>query len=426
MRRSTIGKVLSIILIGFIVSWPIHILFLKEPETKDQDINKEAQWQGVIRLWDFPRLDVKTGSRYSWIEDKIKIFERKNPGVYIELEPLDWDKGSVKLEVALKTGKLPDIGPIATDYEYMKDSILEPLDSFFTKEERDRFKYQSLKAVTYDNKMWGVPAMMTTYVMYLNLDLFKERGVEPPIDGNWTYEEFVKKMQKLTWDSNNDGKTDRYGFTSFVKPNYYNIWGIILSDGAEIIDEENQKYIFSDERAIQGINKLLDLKNKYKVTPDNFGLIDENKAWEMFYNNRNVAVYPTGTWALNVLTNLQEQGEGFNFTTANYPIGDRRLPISLNKSVSGYGIFKQQDDGKLKMCVKFLKFITEDSYQEELERLGLFPAKSSINVYQNNSKMKRIEDSLPYTHTLPKHKNWEEIDRILRQKPNLHLKVFLA
>lgn len=409
--------IMYIIIIAFIVGGPLYVFVLKPAQDTEEDVNKEEQWKGVIQVWDYPRLDTTTGKRYGWIQEKIKKFERENPGVYIEFEPLDWNSGSQKLQEAIQNGNAPDIAPIGADVTYMKDTILEPLDSFFTEEEKGEFRYQALKAVTYDTKMWGVPFMMTTYAMYLNVDMFRQNGVELPLDGNWTYEEFVEKMQKLTIDSDNDGEIDQYGFTSFVKPNYYNLWGIILSDGAEIIDEKNMKFSFNGDKAISGLKKVVDLKYKYNVTPDNFGVCNENEAWEMFYNEEKVAVYATGSWATRVLEQRYLSGEGFEYAIANYPIGDSRLPVSLSNSVSAFGIFKQEDEMKLEMCVKFLKTLTQEKYQQDLEKLGVFPAKINIpDMYEDDPKMKRIEDCLSYTLMIPKHEKWKEIDSVLQDQ----------
>ncbi|SDZ21322.1 carbohydrate ABC transporter substrate-binding protein, CUT1 family [Proteiniborus ethanoligenes] len=411
--------IISMILIAFIVMWPLNV-FIYEPARLEEINNKKTEaWKGVIQLWDFPRVDSKTGSRYGWIQDKIRKFERQNPGVFIELTPLDWKKGPIKLEVALKTDNLPDIAPIGTDYLYMDGSILEPLDEYFTESEIKEFKYLAMSAVTKDEKMWGVPFMMTTYSLFLNVELFKQRGVELPLDGNWTYDEFVEKMKALTWDENNDGKLDYFGFISPIKPDYYNLWGIILSDGAHIVNEEG-KYSFFGEKAVSGLQKAIDLKEKHNVTPESFGICDENEAWDLFFNKKKVGVYPTGSWAAKTLLESYSSGEGFEYMAANYPIGDRRIPISLNNSVSAYGVFKQEDEGKLQMCIKFLKFITQENHQRELERLGVFPAKSNIDdIYINDANMKKIEDCLSYTMSLPKHKKWKEIDRILQTQIRL-------
>lgn len=412
--KKVIKAILSIVLILFIVGWPIYNIVLNNMSLSQEDISTENQWKGIITLWDFPRLNVETGSRYGWIIQKIKKFEKDNPGVYIRLEPINWNTGPIKLEVGMKTGNLPDIAPITNASMYLKDEVLEPLDSYFSDKEKNGFKYQAMKAVTYDSKMWGVPCMMTTYAMYLNLELFRERGVDPPLDGNWTYEEFVEKMKQLTYDSDNDGEIDQYGFTSFIKSNYYNLWGIILSDGGEIINK-NGDYSFFGDKAESGLNKAVDLRNKYSVTPEGFGTMNENEAWELFYKEQKVAVYPTGTWAVRVLENLNSKGEGFDFAVANYPIGDSRLPLSLNNGVVSYGIFNQEDEGKLEMCVRFLKFLVQDNYQKDLEDLGMFPAKSGIkDMYEDNRKMKRLEDCLAYSKVIPPHRKWKDIDRILQ------------
>lgn len=409
-----IKKILSTILILFIVIWPIYDIYIHKTNIDDTKNQSEEQWKGIINIWDFPRLDVETGSRYGWITKKIKRFEKENPGVYIKLEPIDWRTGPLKLEVGLKTGQLPDIAPIANDYIYMKEDVLEPLNQYFADREIEDFKYQALKAVTYDKKMWGVPCMMTTYAMYLNLELFRQRGVEPPVDGNWTYEEFVEKMKKLTYDKDNDEEIDQYGFTSFIEPNYYNIWGIILSDGGELIDGQGN-YSFNNEEAISGVQKVVDLKQKHKVTPQNFGVSNANEAWEMFYKERKVAVYPAGSWAVRVLQNQYRRGEGFEFMVVNYPIGNDKIPTSLNSSVVSYGIFKQEDQGKKEVCIKFLKFLIQDKYQKELEKLGMFPVKKGIeDMYVNDRNMKILEKSLAYTKIIPRHRKWKDIDRILQ------------
>ena len=419
-----IKKALAILLVVFIVLGPICVIVfnidISDDENNHRVEKEEEAWRGVIRMWDFPRLDTTTGSRYGWIEDKIKRFEAKNPGVFIELTPIDWNKGPLKLEVGLETGKLPDIAPIGTDFLYMNDKTLEPLDSYFEDSEIKEFKDLAIKAVKNDGKTWGVPFMMTTYGMYINLDLFKEKDIEPPKDGNWTYDEFVEIAKKLTFDSDNDGKIDQYGFHSFIKPNYYNLWGMILSDDGKIVNEKDRSYAFYDKKAVSGVEKIVDLKNKYKVTPEDFGVCNENKAWDMFSKEKKVAIYPAGSWGVKVLENLSKNGEGFDFTVVNYPTGDGGKPTSLNNSISAYGIFKQKDKEKLDTIVKFLKFLVEDETQKELEKLGVFSVKNNIDeMYADNEHMKRIEESLKYTQTIPKHPKWKEIDRILQNQIRL-------
>ncbi|KXG74644.1 ABC transporter substrate-binding protein [Thermotalea metallivorans] len=407
---------LCLLLWGFIILGPIYFLEYRPEYPYKDPMKKEVAWKGVITLWDYPRLDVTNGSRYGWIISKIKQFERENPGVFIELKPMDWKTGPVELDTAIQMKMYPDIAPVATDFSVIDRDVLEPVDEYLTREELEDYKVQALNAVRYKGKTWGFPWMMTTYTMLLNLDLFHEKGVDPPKDGNWTYDEFVKATKALTFDRDGNGKNDVYGFHSFIDLNSYNTWGILLSDGAELFDEDFN-YRFNDERAKSGLKKLVDLKQVHGVMPPSFGENTEGEAWQSFYKEKKVAVYPVGTWAIHVLNNLRNQGEGFEIGVANYPIGKKGIPVSFGNQVSAYGIFKQEDKEKLKMCVKFLKFITDGQFQKDLGRLGVFPVKKSAgDIYRHDPLMATVEKSLAYCENIPVHPHWMTIDGILQSQ----------
>ncbi|MEW9121154.1 MAG: extracellular solute-binding protein [Thermotaleaceae bacterium] len=407
---------LIFLLWGFVVFGPIYF-FLCKPTPDYLQEKEDSNWKGVITLWDYPRLDNSNGSRYGWITSKIKEFERENPGVYIELKALDWYTGAIELETAVQTGEVPDIAPVAGNYTFTSKGVLESVDAYMTREEVSDYRTQALSAVRYNGKTWGFPWMMTTHTLLLNTERFREKGVDLPKDGNWTYEEFIETLKALTYDKDGDGKKDGFGFNSFIDNQAYNLWGILLSDGGEIFDDENLIYRFYDERARKGLQKLVDLKQLHQVVPDNFGENTENEAWQSFYKDKTVAVYPAGTWTVNVLNRLKQQGAGFEFAVANYPIGEKGVPVTVSANVSAYGIFKQEDPEKLAMCVAFLKFITQEKYQKELYRLGVFPVKKSAgDIYEKDPIMSIIEKSLPYTQNPPSHSQWTAIDEILQSQ----------
>ncbi len=411
MKYSKINYILAVLLLGFIVFWTYNIFFNDLFPVVEVE---EEPYKGMITIWDYPRLNVETGSRYSWIEEKIESFEQKNPGVYIKFTPMDWNT-SEDIEKEFNKGNKPDIIPVGNGLNYI--NTLEPLDEYIEDEELKSIKIQALNGVDYKGKIIAYPVALTTYSMYLNLDLFNKKGVPPPNDGNWSYEEFVGALEKLTYTDEEEGIVDYFGFNSFITPGYYNLWGIIMSDGAEIFNEKTNDYSFYGEEAIAGLEKVIDLKEKYEVTPDFFGLMNEEECWEMFYKDKKVAVYPTGSWAVKVLEDLEEKGEGFNFDVANYPIGNINMPAIVSDGILSYGIIEQEDEKKKEMCVKFLKSLTDETNQRSLEDIGLFTVKKDINdMYVNSPKMKKIEESLSYTFYLPLRDNWIDIDIILQEE----------
>lgn len=404
-------RMISFILIVFIFIWTYN-LFINDFILLEK---VEEPYKGIIKIGDIPRLSVNADVNYRWIQNKIKAFEKKNPGVYIELVPMELDKLYNRFEIERGKDESPDIIPV--DSNFLDFNVLEALDDYFDKQELEDFKHQVLKSVTYNKQMMAVPIGMSTYTMYINLEKFNERGITPPLNGNWTYEEFVDILKQLTYDSDGDGIIDEYGFVSPIGPNYYNIWGIILSDGAELINPKRIEYNFYGEKAIKGLERVIDLKQKYNVVPDYFGIIGEKEAWEMFYKEQKLSVYATESWVVNYLDKLYRNGDGFNFDIVNYPTGDKGLPVVLNNGIVSYGVIKKEDPKKVKMCVKFLKFLTTDSSQRSLNEIGLFTVKRSIkDMYIDNPKMKKIEESLVYAHYIPFIDNWVEIDLIIQEE----------
>jgi multiple sugar transport system substrate-binding protein len=336
--------------------------------------------------------------------------------VYINFTPLTWEKGPVQLDTAVKMGTTPDIAPVGNDSGIIGKGILEPLNAYLTADEISDFRSSALNSVTYKEEILAMPWMITTYTMVLNLDLFKEREVEPPVDGNWTYDEFIDKLKQLTYSSKENGKIDFFGFHSFIEQGYYNTWGILLSDGAQILDND-LNYGFNDEKALRGLKRLIDLKQKYRVTPPDFGENTSNEAWTNFYKDKNIAVYPVGTWALNVLEQLKKEGSGFEYTVANFPRGSIETPVVMSSSVGSYGIFKQEQENKKEVCIAFLKFLADSSFQMDLSRLGVFPVKKSVgNIYEEHPLMTEVYNSLENTMMIPSHPHWNEIDKILQNE----------
>ncbi len=415
-RKIRLRPILSMILTVFIIIGPYYFL-VHRPNSPGQDPPEELpQWTGIISFWDYPRLDQKSGSSYGWISEKIKAFEKKYPGVYIDFHGLSWDKGPEKLEAALTSGNLPDILPVGSDYRLIGENVLQPLDPYLTVEEIRSFDEKALRAVTYDGKIWAMPWMMTTYGMVLNVDLFQQRGVELPPGGNWTHEEFVDKLKQLTYDSKGKGTFDHFGINSFIQADYYNLWGIILGEGGEIFNQQ-MDYIFNDERAKAGVQRLIDLKEIHQVTHPDFGINNSNKAWTSFYQGKNVAAIPTGTWSINVLENLKNEGKGFNYSVAAYPTGSLGKPVAMGNMVGSYGVTLQQDPEKLKLCIEFLQLLVEDEYQIQLNRLGVFPVKKHIgNIYEGDPHMAVFYENLQNTVILPPHPKWREIDTIIQEE----------
>ena len=387
-------KIISFILIAFILIWSYNLFINNFIELEEV---VEEPYKGIIKIVD---MDIQGFS--NWLRPKIRAFERSNPGVYIELIPSD-DKDM---------GDIIPINPRLSDF-----NIFEPLDEYFEKEELEKFRQTVIRSLYYKEQLLGVPIGLNTYCMYLNLDKFNEGGISPPLDGNWTYEEFIDILKNFQQSYQDNDIIKEYTLLAPMDIGNYNIWGIILSDGGEFINYKRLNYNFYGEKAIRGLEKLIDLKYKYGILPDFFGIINDEIAWEMFYKEKSAAVYIGDSRIVNYLDNQYKTGNGFNFDVANFPIGDKKVPTILSNGIVSYGVVKSEVPKKVDMCVKFLKYLTRDSNQKTLENIGLFTVKTDIkDMYVNNIKMKRIEESLQYTQYIPLIENFSEIEKIAHEE----------
>lgn len=368
----------------------------------------EKNWEGVISLWDYPRPFLGGGSNYGWIRGKIKEFEKAHPGVFIELYPLAWSQGGLQLDLAVQYGTCPDIAPVGTNLGYGDRGVLEPLDEYFTPDRRSTYLDYALKAVSHDGSIWGFPLYGTAPVMLLNLESFEKVNVAPPENGIWKYNEFCQAMQKLTLDENNDGKPELYGFGSFIQNGYFNLGGILFSDGWNIYDDTAERYIVNTAEAVSGLEKVAGLVLEQGVVNSGLAECTPAQSWRDFAVNKKVAVYPENPWVVEELKKLQREGKGFEFGMAEYPVGAAGVPVTVG-DVAAYGLFRQQDFGKKMVCIEFMRHIAQSLESQELSNTGLLPV-TGIDREGEGIQVKGDRIII-----IPKLDNWPFVEDILNR-----------
>lgn len=404
---------LCIIIIAYIITGPV--LFRKYAVDYN-NINKpkpvEVKWKGVISFWDYPNLDTTNGSRLGWIEKRIKEFEENNPGVYIEFRSLSPEDGRTTLMAAAKVGAVPDIAPVGSDWFFISSGLLEPLDEYIEEEDWIDYKEGAIDSVSHEGNIYGLPWASRGYTLLLNKKIFEERGVELPINGQWTYSEFLESLKKLTFKGGRRGSDYIYGIDGYIDIGSYNVTGILMSDGAHFIDDTGS-FAFNSPEALRGLQKLYDLKHVHKVADPKFGEMNKNQAFLTFLQGK-CAVFMADAWMIPYIRNMAGK-YNLEFTVANYPTGEAEIPIYMNDVYYSYGIFKQEDAQKREMCAKFIKYITDKSFTEDLARFGYFsPRKSGNLLYIEDEEMNRVNESLSYAQILPKNKNWQEINAVIQ------------
>ncbi|HWO75011.1 MAG TPA: extracellular solute-binding protein [Bacillus sp. (in: firmicutes)] len=423
MKLKTMSLMLVLVLgLGFLAACS------NEGEQSEGNDEPAEDWKGTITIWDGPRWakpDDPDENKFFWIEEKIAEFEAEHEGVNIELVQVPWAELPDKLGVSIAGQAWPDIAPVdisgsAVSIDHIEQGVIEPVDEFFTEEELADFYPNAIDAYTFDGKLYGIPNSMTVHAMLLNLDLFEERGVTPPENGEWTWEEFVDAAEKLTFDRDGDGTIDVYGFSTYILPGYYEAWPFFYMNGGQPLSDDLSEFTFDEPEAVEAIQALADLKLVNEAAPVSMGGADVGGTFQAWANaeQRTVAMEPWATWAIT----SAQTAYPTNFMVANYPTGSSGEPVTIG-GVGGWTMFHQEDEGKKAMVAEFMKHIsTTDEQFRMAQEYGIFPARISAaekNPYADNPEMARAQEMSTQVVMLPRHPEWKKIDEAIQSELQL-------
>jgi sn-glycerol 3-phosphate transport system substrate-binding protein len=211
----------------------------------------------------------------SFVERKIREYKRVKPNVEIQYIYSSEDWG--KILAAMAAGAGPD-GFNQGDWQYpkfMKNKWLAPISPEYLNMGSDNeviskfFPASTLELVT-DGKLYGLPFEWQCSMLYYNMKLFEEVGLDPMRPpATWEeVEEYALKLAK--WDA--QGNIIREG----IGQSYTGIWTLIrwrpfiYQLGGRWLSEDGKKMEFDSPEGIKAIQWNVDLTVKHKVCMKGF------------------------------------------------------------------------------------------------------------------------------------------------------------
>ncbi|HVR89156.1 MAG TPA: hypothetical protein VHG53_06390 [Candidatus Limnocylindria bacterium] len=275
--------------------------------------------------------------------------------------------------------------------------------------ERRDFNPSALGATTYKGKVVAYPLWIVPWFEYLNLDLFKERGVTPPKDGNWTFDEFFDAAKKLTF-KRADGK-QVYGFAHANDE-----FAFMLVDGGRPFDQDLKSWTFNSADAVSGLEKWVGLAQA-KVMPPDFLTLNPNDAQARFLSG-DVAILQRPSAMINVLTADKKFDFAKNWDIANFPKG--KGDQTAWGGVGFIAVREQQDADKKAAAHRFAKYLTGPDIGPDLKAMTppveywLAPAAraTAAGIYGDYHPAKaKVAKMGVFTYVLPNVRTWSEMDQ---------------
>src|SRR5579884_579412 len=339
-------------------------------------------------------------------DSAIAAFAHAHSGVKVSATGYTGDQaGYTKLTQAIQSGTGIDVFRISADElpVLIKQNLVSPIDDYLTDSDKSDIYPNLLDTVASNGKHYAWPLWVPPVGMYINLDIFHERGITPP-SADWTYDQFVEIAQKLTFTRSNGDKV--YGYAAVIDPGVINTWPIIMGDGATPLSQDNTKYTFNSPEGISGLQKLVDLARKYKVTPPDFGgSLAANDIITGFSQRKTYAMYsaPSGDAATYKAANL-------NFDVLPMPIGGRGQHFTTG-GVGLIAVASIQDQNRLKAAMELGDYLTSSQVGQDVQGYYLAPgARKSVQVTDPISKFTPF---VAYTWIAPLITQWPQIRTLI-------------
>lgn len=197
------------------------------------------------------------------MQDIIAKFNAENgKGITVVGEESPWDGGaySENLFNACMGGGGPDVATwkLTSTPLFVNNKLLANLDPYLEKwdgySDIEENMFNVMKNASGTDEVYVMPWNVQVLYVYYRPSYFEKAGVEIPT----TYEEFLTAIEKLTMDTDGDGKIDVYGFGMRGGKGGQEPWGsFIHGQGGDFTD-------LTSAEAVQGMQDFIDIyKNGY-------------------------------------------------------------------------------------------------------------------------------------------------------------------
>src|SRR6266542_2177692 len=179
------------------------------------------------------------------------------------------------------------------------------LDDYIKRDKYDVADYipVSLDQYRWKGKLYALLRDFSHQALWINTDMFAKEGITPPAGdyltttGGWTFDQFVDAAKRMT-KFDNPTRASQYGWvvnTGITGGYVQFVWG----NGAELFDADFKKCTADDERVVEALQLMVDMRFKHRIAPDTAALAEmknagvNTRAQQLFFENHvAMAIFP--------------------------------------------------------------------------------------------------------------------------------------
>lgn len=237
-------------------------------KTTSNEGDSKSSKQVTLKLLSATVVETPEGEVEKQIADQ---YMKENPNVKIEFIGVPMNEVYTKLTTMATGGEVPDIFINSPEFygKAQEMGIVENLTPLLGEDYIKGFYPATLKQAELDGELQFAPWFTIPTGLLYRKDWFEEEGIQPPT----TWDEFLEAAKKLTKDTNNDGKKDRWGFAMVGTKNGSGgsrFIPMMRTFGAtELLKNDKGEYDtqYDSKEAIEAFKFFGELVTKYDVVP---------------------------------------------------------------------------------------------------------------------------------------------------------------
>lgn len=335
-------------------------------------------------------------------------FERQNPGIKVRFQQLSWDYGLDKTITSIAAGNAPDVAELGTDWvpQFSSSGALRDLT-----QELAPLKDQFLlwEPVTYHDRLYGVPWLAGTRILFYNRELFARAHLNPDHPPT-TWEEFFRAAKAV-----DELGPDIYGFGIHVGEPYapwQEFMPFAWANGGKVLDDSWQHSRISEPPVIEALTFYKSLKP--------YSLVERQPQVNQLFAEGRIGMQISGSWNFALIPRMNP--------TLNYGVGLLPRPAFLRGSpvsfAGGEILVLLKDSKHPQEALKLMVFLAQEEQAMaivEAQRNVVPTVRSAINhpYYRTHPEQRVVFEQVSYAVAPPPHPLWvqmqEQISRAVEE-----------
>jgi multiple sugar transport system substrate-binding protein len=328
---------------------------------------------------------------------KLKVltdeFVKANPGVKVNVTPVDWGQAVAKLQTAIAGGTTPDVSQMGTDMmgQFGATGAFETVPSDIDK---SAYFESAWNTNIVDGAVVGVPWYVETRLLYYRKDIAAKAGITSP-PATW---DDLKAMAKAMKEKGGA----KYGISLGTK-NWQEYFPFLWSNGGNVVDDSG-KPVLNSPQAVEALtfyNSFFTEGLTPKSVPEGFDITPAfvTGDYPMFFS---------GPWHLSL---IKEAG-GADFTD-KWAIAPMPKKVTATSFVGGSNVVVYKASKNKDAAWAFVKFLSDAKTQalwyKTVTDLPAVQAAWDDPAVGGDPNVKMFGDQLKDTKAQPASASWSKV-----------------